>query len=370
MTEQQTIQNPNSMTTESQGTKSFFDSTNIFNSHDFGKFLNKEFPSSSPSLSLDLSLGTLDDSSSFKSKDVFSHLFSSDEWGMKLKPDLPSRENVNLAEANLCTKEPLQTVLTSKDWIPSYLGTHLDNCFDKGTLLSGESSAGGLAPHDPLAALPLPPNKTQWDKMYMSQLQLMFPKPSTDEELSPPDDFHPWTRDHLEVSAPVDASILPYPYPVSEVPPSPVALAPGLSSKKKRKRRPRPKVVPSTKVYVEPTLNDVLLGRGGRSNHHPGNKRYRDEVKNLREWYGRIGDNKDEKTKLSQTLVDCIHSHNGRFLEWDKEGWYIVPNVVARRKASQALREDDDPEKRAAKRERFLTKRAVLEAAMSLGLTA
>ena len=187
----------------------------------------------------------------------------------------------------------------------------------------------------------------------MSQLQLMPPQPSPKEEPPQPDD---------EISLPLDLD----PWTEEALVPAPLDLTPKSSDKKKRNRRPRQKVVPDIKVYVEPTTNDVLLGRGGRSNHHPGNKRYREEVSNLREWYGSIGDNKEDKTKLSQTLVDRIQSNNGRFLEKDKEGWYVVPNVVARRKASQALREDDDPEKRAAKRQRFLAKRAALETDSSL----
>ncbi|KAG7364351.1 hypothetical protein IV203_037553 [Nitzschia inconspicua] len=129
---------------------------------------------------------------------------------------------------------------------------------------------------------------------------------------------------------------------------------------KKRKRAPRKKVVPKKKVYVEPQSLDILCGRGGRSNHHSGNKRYRDEVENLKEWYSNI-DSKDSKTDLSQCLVDYVQSYGARFLEHDEHGWYIVDNVVARRKASQALREDTDPEKRRAKRQRFLAKQARLQ---------
>lgn len=128
--------------------------------------------------------------------------------------------------------------------------------------------------------------------------------------------------------------------------------------KKTRRRAPRKKIVPANKVYCEPTTDDVLLGRGGRSNHHGGNKRYRAEVENLKEWYSTLED-KDDKTDLSQCLIESVHSYGGRFLELDKEAdrWYQVPNLVARRKASQALREDSDPQKRAAKRQRFLAKR-------------
>ena len=45
----------------------------------------------------------------------------------------------------------------------------------------------------------------------------------------------------------------------------------------------------------------------------------------------------------------------GRFLELDKEvnRWYLVPNVVARRKVGQALRENNTEEARAAKRAKY-----------------
>ena len=134
--------------------------------------------------------------------------------------------------------------------------------------------------------------------------------------------------------------------------------------KRKRKRSPRKKIVPEVKEYVEPRRDiDVLCGRGGRSNHFPGNKRYRAEVSNLRQWYNDLTD-KDRKTELSSCLVDFVKDYGGRFLELDKEvnRWYIIPDIAARRKASQALREDVDPEKRRAKRQRYLEKKRRLAA--------
>ena len=353
MTEQQTIQNPTLITTDPEPMKTCVDSSSIFSSHDFSKFLNKDFPSStSPFLSADNSLASFDPSCAFKSKDTFSNLFSSDDWAIdfaKLKPEIPKTPQ-SMMHPTESSKKPLEAMLTSTDWMPSMnLGPHVDVSFDRGIILSRETSTGTSSLSNPVADLPS--IKTEWDRIFMSQLQLMPPQPSPKEEPPQSDDeisldLDPWTEEALV--------------------PVPLDLTQKTSEKKKRKRRPRQKVVPDIKVYVEPTTNDVLLGRGGRSNHHPGNKRYREEVCNLREWYGSIGDNKDDKTKLSQTLVDRIQSNNGRFLEKDKEGWYVVPNVVARRKASQALREDDDPEKRAAKRQRFLAKRAALETDSSL----
>jgi len=343
MTEKQnTTQMPKSMTTEPQANQSCFDSSSIFSSQDFGKFLSKECPSSNPCLSMDVPLaGSLDEASAFKSKDAFSQLYSSNDWGMmKLKPDLlpETRNDVQL-----------------KDWMPSL-------------------------------NLPI---KTPWDKkVHMSQIQLMLPQPSPEEEPSPPeflhtwaekgldlqlspeeehsplDDFHRWTEEGLDLSSSDDLSVFPDPYLEVEESFAPVQSSSDISGKKsldisgkkKRSRPPPPKFVPSTKEYVEPTLNDVLLGRGARSNHHPGNKRYREEVKNLRELYVSIGDKK-EKANVSQILLDRIQK-NSRFLDKDANGWYVVHNLEALRKASQSLRENDDPDKQAAKRQRFLEKRA------------
>mmetsp|Transcript_11149 Transcript_11149/g.23083 ORF Transcript_11149/g.23083 Transcript_11149/m.23083 type:complete len:342 (+) Transcript_11149:222-1247(+) len=130
--------------------------------------------------------------------------------------------------------------------------------------------------------------------------------------------------------------------------------------KKKRKRAPRKKIVPQNKQYLEYGEHDVLMGRGGKSNHHPGNLKYRQEIERLQEGYKNT-DDKDEKTRISEQLVARVQSYGGNFLEKDERGWYIIDDVVARRKVSQALREDKDPEKRRAKRQRFLEKRAKLE---------
>ncbi|KAL3929942.1 MAG: hypothetical protein SGBAC_011985 [Bacillariaceae sp.] len=126
------------------------------------------------------------------------------------------------------------------------------------------------------------------------------------------------------------------------------------TSSKQTKRRPR-KIIPVNKEYVdEYSDSDILFGRGGRSNHHPGNKVYRDVVTEKQPYYRSC--DKNEKTKVAQSIVDTIHqNHNGRFLELDKEAcrWYVVPNVVARRKVGQALRENNTEEARAAKREKY-----------------
>mmetsp|Transcript_30886 Transcript_30886/g.72802 ORF Transcript_30886/g.72802 Transcript_30886/m.72802 type:complete len:487 (-) Transcript_30886:251-1711(-) len=124
--------------------------------------------------------------------------------------------------------------------------------------------------------------------------------------------------------------------------------------KKKPPRRKSRKIIPEVKVYVEFTQKDVLFGRGGRSNHHPGNKIYRDIVTKEQKHYR--GCDKNEKTKVAQCIVDHIQGVvGGRFLEMDRDvkRWFLVPNVVARRKVGQALRENNTEEARAAKRAKY-----------------
>jgi hypothetical protein len=104
-----------------------------------------------------------------------------------------------------------------------------------------------------------------------------------------------------------------------------------------------------------PTVRDVTFGRGGGSNHHPGNKSYLDHIRSLQEEYRKMS--RENKTKCSQGVVDWVHQRGGRFLQRDDEGnnsscWYEPSNAVARTKVSQALRQDHTPEGRAKKRQR------------------
>lgn len=123
----------------------------------------------------------------------------------------------------------------------------------------------------------------------------------------------------------------------------------------KRKRNPRPKKPAPPKIYIDgkPNENDVLLGRGGRTNHHVGNKYYLSLKEEIQPRY--LAAVKDDKTGISQELVDAIHAVHGRFLKLDEatNRWYIVDALTARKKASQTLREINTPENRAAKRAKY-----------------
>jgi hypothetical protein len=94
-------------------------------------------------------------------------------------------------------------------------------------------------------------------------------------------------------------------------------------------------------MYVDaPSKLDILCGRGGKSNNHPGNRRYRQLVSDMKSSYRRIG-SKSAKTDLSRAIVDHVYKYGGRFLKADTlAGRYIILTPdESRKKTSQALRE-------------------------------
>lgn len=221
-------------------------------------------------------------------------------------------------EEPMPVEKPTPDVFASRDWVLSeILGSHKDI-----------SLSPDMFHLDDVAAPEAPKEKTDWESFLIDQLAPIAPAScATAGETTPQ------------------------------------------QPKRKRKRKKRKKVIPDHKEYVTVSCHDVLLGRGGKSNHHPGNKRYREEIENFRPMYSTL-DTDNQKTGMSQSLVDVIEEIGGRFLEEERIkdeggkpvslGWYVVPNIVARRKASQALREDNDPEKRKAKRARFLAKKKAM----------
>lgn len=84
-----------------------------------------------------------------------------------------------------------------------------------------------------------------------------------------------------------------------------------------------------------------LQGRGGYTNIHPGNIRFREKALELRVWYEACS-SKEQKYEVSKVLVDCMKAENRRFLsrkDPDDGFWYEVIGNSVRKKASQALRE-------------------------------
>ena len=88
--------------------------------------------------------------------------------------------------------------------------------------------------------------------------------------------------------------------------------------------------------------NDVLSGRGGGTNVHPGNILFRSLVKAKQADYVRAG--RHEKAYIARDIVGIMRKLNppARFLKKDPndpDKWIEIDDKQARQKASQALRE-------------------------------
>lgn len=92
---------------------------------------------------------------------------------------------------------------------------------------------------------------------------------------------------------------------------------------------------------VTPHPHDVLCGRGGGSNNHPGNESFRELVNEVKFPY--VNCPKREKPLIARRIVEAVRDQTppGRFLSKDsKTGmWNDIGDGKAREKTSQALRE-------------------------------
>lgn len=91
----------------------------------------------------------------------------------------------------------------------------------------------------------------------------------------------------------------------------------------------------------EPSGNDVLYGRGGGTNHHEGNKRYRKMVELRKVDY--VNSKRLDKPLVALDIIRQWRDQKppGRFLKLDESSglWSDVGDKKAREKTSQALRE-------------------------------
>lgn len=88
-----------------------------------------------------------------------------------------------------------------------------------------------------------------------------------------------------------------------------------------------------------PNTHDVLLGRGGATNNHAGNKRFRSVVASHQDEY--LTAKKKDKAVIARRIVGIIQSNGGNFLRKNTttDAWEIVEIKKAVEKTSQALRE-------------------------------
>jgi hypothetical protein len=84
---------------------------------------------------------------------------------------------------------------------------------------------------------------------------------------------------------------------------------------------------------------DVLSGRGGGTNVHPGNRNFRDLINLHRRAY--LKARKNDKPAISRAIVRSIRENNGKFLRKDEASgmWFEIGDDAAREKTSQALRQ-------------------------------
>lgn len=103
---------------------------------------------------------------------------------------------------------------------------------------------------------------------------------------------------------------------------------------------PRMRAPVHQEFVTNPTHLDVLLGRGGLTNKHPGNIKYRETAEDWKGYY-QSQKSKDDKKDVSILLMKCVHDYGGRFLIKDPstECWVVAQDKQARKKCSQALRE-------------------------------
>jgi hypothetical protein len=84
---------------------------------------------------------------------------------------------------------------------------------------------------------------------------------------------------------------------------------------------------------------DVLSGRGGATNIHPGNRYFRELINENRLTY--LNAKKNDKPDISRAIVNKVRQRNGRFLKKCDETsqWFEIGDNLAREKTSQALRQ-------------------------------
>jgi hypothetical protein len=103
---------------------------------------------------------------------------------------------------------------------------------------------------------------------------------------------------------------------------------------------------------LEPAENDVLCGRGGATNCHEGNVRFRAVIADHQKEY--LEAKKRDKAGIARQIVEIIQSRGGRFLRKnDSTGlWETITNQKATEKTSQGLREGLDVRNKTIKRAR------------------
>jgi len=99
--------------------------------------------------------------------------------------------------------------------------------------------------------------------------------------------------------------------------------------------------VPPGTQPTQPTISDVLCGRGAATNNHPGNLRFRALISLHQDQY--LAAQNGEKAEISRSVVRALRQFDppGRFLKKDPPTglWFDIGEDKATEKTSQAFRE-------------------------------
>lgn len=95
-------------------------------------------------------------------------------------------------------------------------------------------------------------------------------------------------------------------------------------------------------TFIQPTDNDIILGRGKIAFNHVGNRRYRNIIDQNGALYQSLKP-RDAKTRMTGEIINLLRSNGSRFLQWNKEtGLYEEVDDV-HEKVSHALRSSHKP---------------------------
>lgn len=112
------------------------------------------------------------------------------------------------------------------------------------------------------------------------------------------------------------------------------AKKPKPEGEKEGESAPEPAPIPPSKEGTSAFHdNDVLSGRGGGTNVHPGNRNFRDLINLHRRAY--LKARKNDKPAISRAIVRSIRESNGRFLKKDEKSglWFEIGDDAARVRA-------------------------------------
>mmetsp|Transcript_26233 Transcript_26233/g.47265 ORF Transcript_26233/g.47265 Transcript_26233/m.47265 type:complete len:486 (+) Transcript_26233:83-1540(+) len=240
--------------------------------------------------------------------------------------------------------------ISSRDWVKDFAGESKGNNLGPmhPTLFMGNaSSTETCAP--PVSSPPPPTNRYEEYQIPLEpMLSSDWVKVAEQFSIAPPPLNPPPTNNtplqssgHFPLPLPAlsNSNImhnLPITSPTKPAAKSNTSPSSSITSKPSRKKK---RMIDESRA-VEPTANDVLFGRGGFTNTHLGNIKFRQKALELRPWYEQSSTSKDEKYRISDLLVESVKCEGHRFLERGDDGlWHEVVGNGARKKASQALRE-------------------------------